>query len=296
VRRVLIGPFLVGALLARPVRSGADEPLELSGTGEVIASYLNLSDFSSSVLQPEEAKNLWTMGGRGALDAALGSLHLEAEFSGEGTVHNADQDDTYLGSFGGALHAGWRNPEVGSLGAFGGAGNLKINDFDGKDRRTIAYAVGGEGQLYFDPVTLYAQVGYLDRETAKHGGDKNVLKNAPFFRLVGRFFPCDDVEFNLQAAFAHGKMDPDEDNLFLGDWAAGVEARIPGIPLSGFLQYTGAYYFQDDDSDKLLESRIGFGLRFYFEERSLKANDRRGVSLDMPRYLQWGGITGGPLE
>ena len=60
MRRVLIGPFLVGALLARPVRSGADEPLQLSGTGEVIASYLRLDEIqkdpASPVIQGDEAK------------------------------------------------------------------------------------------------------------------------------------------------------------------------------------------------------------------------------------------------
>ena len=300
MRRVLIGPFLIGALLARPVRSGADEPLELSGTGELIATYLHLDEIqkdpASPVIQPEETDNLWTLGGRGAGDAALGSWHLEAEFSGEGTVHHADKDDTYGGSLGGALHAGWRNPEFGSLGLFGGAGNLKINDLDAKDRQTVMFGVGVEGQLFFDPVTLYAQVGYLDRQTALNGGDKNVLKNAPFGRLVVRYFPCENVALDLEGSYAQGKMDPDEDDVFIPAWGLGVEGRWPGTPLSAFVSYKGAYFFQNDDNDKLFENRIGFGVRVYFGQPTLKANDRHGVSLDMPRYLQWGGVTGGPLE
>ena len=70
----------------------------------------------------------------------------------------------------------------------------------------------------------------------------------------------------------------------------------PGSPLAGFLGYTGAYYFQDDDSDKLWENRIGFGVRVYFRQPSLKTNDRHGASLDLPRYLQWNGVIAGPLE
>jgi hypothetical protein len=46
----------------------------------------------------------------------------------------------------------------------------------------------------------------------------------------------------------------------------------------------------------MLENRIGFGLRAYFGQPSLKANDRRGASLDLPRYLQWNGVIAGPLE
>jgi hypothetical protein len=298
----MVGPMLVGALLARPVRAGEPDlgDLELSVRGEFIASYLHLDEIdvdpASPVIQPEEAGNLWTVGGRGALDAALGILHAQVEFSGEGTVHNRDADDTYLGSFGGGLHAGLRNPELGSIGVFGAGGNLGINGVDEPDRSTVAWGVGGEGQLFFDPVTLYLQAGYLDREAIPQGGDPNVLKNAGFVRLVGRYFPLDDLELEVEGSYAQGKIDPDADKLFLPGWGAGVEARIPGTPLAGFVQYTGAFYYQADDTDKLFEHRIGFGLRVYFGQPTLKANDRHGVSLDLPRNLEWSGVTAGPLE
>jgi hypothetical protein len=129
-----------------------------------------------------------------------------------------------------------------------------------------------------------------------NGGDKNVLKNAGFGRIVGRYFPCDNLMLGLEGSYTQGKMDPDEDDVFIPGWGVDIEARLPGTPLAGFVRYTGAYYLQNDDSDQLLESRIGFGVRLYYGQPTLKANDRHGVSLDMPRYLQWGGITGGPLE
>jgi hypothetical protein len=299
VRRALIGPFLIGALLARPARAGGDG-LELSGQAEFIATYLRFDDIhkdeTDPVVQPEEARNLWPLGGGGALDAALGHLHLQADFSGEINVHNRSDDDTYLGSFGGGLHPGWRDPELGSLGAFAAMGQFGINDLDGPTRTTYAWGVGLEGQIFFDPATLYLQAGYLDREPLSSGGDVNALKNAGFGRVVGRWFCGEDLELDLEASYAQGKMDPDGDNVHIGGWGAGVEARWPGTPLAGFLRYTGAYYFQDDDSDKLLETRIGFGVRVYFGQPSLKANDRHGVSLDLPRYLQWNGVTAGPLE
>jgi hypothetical protein len=299
VRQTLAGPFLVGALLATPAL-GADDGLKLSGTAEFIASYLHLNAIDdaadSPVIQPEEAKSLWTLGGRGALDAARGSLHLQTDFSGEGTVHNRHSDDTYLGSLGGGLHAGWRDPELGSLGAFGSMGQFEINDLDGKDPTSFAWGVGLEGQIFFDPVTLYLQSGYLDREPVSSGGDKDALKNAGFARAVGRFFIGDDFEIEAEGSYAQGKMDPDGDNVLIPGWGVELDYRLPGTPIAGFLRYTGAYYFQDDDTDKMLENRIGFGLRAYFGQPSLKANDRRGASLDLPRYLQWNGVIAGPLE
>jgi hypothetical protein len=248
------------------------------------------------VIQPEEAQNLWTVGGGGALDAALGWWHLQTDFSGEGTVHNRSADDTYMGSFGGGLHAGWRNPELGSLGAFGSMGQYKINDRDGADRTSYAWGVGGEGQLYLGPATLNLQSGFLQREPASHGGDPRALANAWFVRVGGRYFWGDDLKLQVEGSYCQGKMDPDPDHLLIGDWGAEVEYRMPKTPVAGFVNYTGAYYFQDDDTDKLLETRIGFGVRVYFGQPSLKANDRQGASLDLPRYLQWNGVIAGPLE
>ncbi len=299
MRRALVGPALVGILLATSAR-GADDGVKLSGMGEFIATYLHpdaIGDNAAGpIIQSDEAKNIWTLGGAGALDAAHGVWHLQADFSGEATANHRSKDDTYLGSFGGGLHAGWRDPELGSLGAFGGAGNLRINDDSGLDRKTVAWGIGLEGQLYLDPVTLYLQSGYLDRQTASNGGDKNVLKNAGFVRLVGRFFCGDDFKLEGEASYAQGKMDPDEDNVLIPGWGVEIEYRLPGTPISGFAGYTGAYYFQDDDTDKLFEHRGVFGVRVYIGQPSLRANDRRGASLDLPRYLQWSGITAGVLE
>jgi hypothetical protein len=46
----------------------------------------------------------------------------------------------------------------------------------------------------------------------------------------------------------------------------------------------------------LYEHRIGFGVRVYFGQESLRANDRHGASLDLPRYLEWNGQIAGALE
>lgn len=295
MRRALVGPALVGALLATPALGADDCCLMLSGEGELIASYLHLDD-TDGVIQPDEASNLWTLGGRGALDAYLGVWHLQTDFSGEGTVHNRSADDTYMGSFGGGLHAGWRDPELGSLGAFGAMGQFKINDLDGADRTSYAWGVGLEGQLFLDSTTLYLQSGYLDREALSSGGNINALKNAGFVRGVGRYFWTDNFMLQAEGSYAQGKMDPDRDNVLIAGWGAEMEYRLANTPIAGFLGYTGAYYFQDDDVDKIWEHRIGFGVRVYFGERSLKASDRHGASLDLPRYLQWNGVIAGPLE
>ena len=276
----------------------ADDGVKFSGMGELKATYLHLNDKAGepAVIQPEEASNLWTLGGAGALDVAYGALHLQTDLSGEGSVNNRHDDDTYLGSVGGGFHPGWRDPELGSLGAFGAVGTLKINDLDGPDPQPIVWGIGLEGQLYLDSITLYLQGGYLDRQTVARGGDTDAIRNAGFVRGVGRYFWGDDLKLEAEVSYAQGQMDPDGDAVQIPGWGAEIEYRLPNTPFAGFVGYTGSYYYQSDDNDKLYENRIGFGVRVYLGQPTLKANDRHGASLDLPRYLQWNGVTAGPLE
>ena len=248
------------------------------------------------MIQGGEASNLWTLGGGGALDVAWGALNLQADFLAEGNIDETSANDTYLRSYGGGLHFGWRDPELGSFGGFGGAGDVRINSVDEPDPDTTVWAAGLEGQAFFDRFTLYLQSGYLDRETLASGGDPGALKDAGFGRALGRYFLRDDLKLEAETSYAQGKMDPDSDKVWILGWGTELEYRLGSLPLSGFFRYTGARYDQSDDKDVLYEHRIGFGVRVYFGRESLLANDRHGASLEMPHYLEWNGQTAGALE
>jgi hypothetical protein len=292
--RAWIALASAGLLVVCSAAAG-DTGVELSGRGEFRATYLDL-DGGPGVIQSGEASDYWTVGGGGALDAAFGALNVQADFSGEATLDEGSANDTYQGSYGGGLHAGWRDPERGALGVFGAAGEFYINNETGPNTDNVAWVVGGEGQAYFDAVTLYLQAGYLDREPVSSGGDLDALKNAGFVRGVGRYFPTDDLKLELEGSYAQGKMDPDEDNVWIAGWGAEAEYRMRDRPIAGFVRYTGSHYNQDDDTDELTEHRFGFGFRVYFGRETLRAHDRRGASLDLPRYLEWNGQVAGALE
>ena len=295
--RGLIGFAVVGVLVAPPAMGEAGgEGVKLSGRGEFRATYLHLDDRGKNVIQDGEASDYWILGGEGAFDVAWRALNLQADFSAEATLDERSADDTYQHSYGGGLHVGWRDPGLGSFGAFGTVGHVKINNVGGNDPDTVAWGVGLEGQAFFDPTTLYLQAGYLDREPRSNGGDVDALKNAGSVRAIGRYFYGNDFKLEAEASYTQGKMDPDEDNVWILGWRADVEVRLGGTPVSGFVGYTGARYYQDDDSDVLYEHRIAFGVRVYFGQESLKANDRNGVSLDLPRTLERNGQIAGALE
>jgi len=293
--RRMSGFAAVGILVASPAM-GADDGIALSGRAELLGTYLHLDDAGKNVIQGGEASAYAILGGGGVLDVAWRALNLQADFSAEGTLGEGSADDTYQHSYGGGLHVGWRDSERGSVGAFGGAGQVKVNDVGSSDPSTVAWGVGLEGQAFFDPFTLYLQAGYLDRESVSSGGDVAALKNAGFGRAVGRYFFGDDFDLETEVSFAEGKMDADVDSVWILGWRAGAEYRLSGTPVSIFGSYTGARYDQSDDSDVLYEHRFGLGVRVYFAQESIKANDRSGSSLDLPRYLEWNGQVAGALE
>jgi hypothetical protein len=293
-----IGLAAIGILAAYPASraSADDDGVQLSAKGQFRATFLDLEDNGKHVIQGGEDAHYWTLQGGGALDAAWRALNLQADFAGEGSLGVGSSDDTYQNSYGGGLHVGWRDPERGSFGAFGTMGNVQTTETLGKNPDSVAFGAGIEGQLFLDSATLYLQAGYLDRQTVSSGGDISAMKNAGFGRLVGRYFIGDHLKLEPEVSYTQGKMDPDGDKIWVLGWGTDIEYQLCNSPVSGFVAYTGARYDQSDDNDVLFEHRIGFGVRVYFGQKSLKANDRHGVSLDLPRYLEWQGQIAGPLE
>ena len=290
-----IGFALVGLSLAHAAVA-ADADAAISGRAQIRSTYLALDDSGKDVIQGGEASDYWMLGGAGSIDADWGGPHLQADFSGEATLDERSADDTYRQSYGGGLHLGWRDPEVGSLGAFGSAGNVEIHDVGSSDPESVAWSAGLEGQAFFERITLYLQAGYLDRESVSSGGDVDALQNAGFGRVVARYFCGENLKLESEASFARGKMDPDSDTIWLVSWGAEAEYRSSTLPISAFAGYSGARYEQHDDSDVLYEHRIQLGARVYWGQTSLKSNDRTGASLDLPRYLEWNGQIAGALE
>ena len=148
---------------------------------------------------------------------------------------------------------------------------------------------------YGDPVRYLGEVGNGQRCKLVN----NLLFSANLQIAADIAKLGDALGLEAEASFAAGKMDPDEDDVVIVGWGAEVEYRLLGTPVvgfAGFVGYTGAYYNQDDDDDELFEHRIAFGVRIYFGQESLEANDRNGASLDLPRYLEWNGQIAGALE
>lgn len=293
-RRLLVSG-LSAALIAFP--AFAHDDVVLSGLGELRSTYVYIDDVKNDdVIQAGESNDFWTLGAGGSLDAAWRAFHAQADFAGHGTVGEQSADDTEEGVHGGGLHLNLRDSDLGSIGTFGAVGKIKINDVGKNDPESVVWGIGGEAQVYIHWLTLYLQGGFLDRASLSNGGEPDALQNAGFGRGIVRGFWGDNVKLAAEASYAKGRMDPDRDDVRITGWGAEAEYRVARTPVSGFVRYTGANYHQNDDKDTLEVHRIGFGVRVYFGQPSLAANDRHGATLDLPRYLEWNGITAGTLE
>lgn len=242
--------------------------------------------------------NGWALGGAGRGNYWFSpnmSVQLDAQAEGtsykftDGSFQQRFTNHSYL--IGG--HANWRNSQTGLLGIFAGAGDA--GGF-GSQRH---FVFGGEGQLYWNQLTLYLQGGY---DTTL--GDNFVETHAWFIRGTGRYFITPNTMLEGTVLYANGELDFNENSgiAVLGFqtwlWEAKLEHRFAN-PFSLFVKYRGSetkydtVVFEDFTSNfKVRDHRVLVGLRLYMGQDTLLANDRRGATLDIIDPL---GIQSGPL-
>ena len=107
---------------------------------------------------------VFATGGEGLLSLPLGdNLSIQSDVKYETNDRAFNSAEPPIGprySYQGAVHLSWRNPMSGLFGAFGGMGTS--NQAQGFGFDTDFRFVGGEGQVYLDNMTFYAQGGYVD--------------------------------------------------------------------------------------------------------------------------------------
>lgn len=180
-------------------------------------------------------------------------------------------------------HLSLRDPGLGLIGIFGGAGAGMNND-SGAGGQGIGYLVGLEAQLYLDSFTFYAQGGYGDFSVDDADPDDEGFTNGWFARGVARYFLTEDIM--VQAEASYGETGSYVDGVDGGEiWNWGVEGKrrlSESMPIYGTLEYRGGAYGSDDDTEAGEEHAVLAGLNFAIGASSLLDNDRRGATLDTP--------------
>jgi hypothetical protein len=302
--------FSIAALAALTVTASAadmpvkaprvvDPPQQVSGYVELYGGWARTkfdNTFCSQGLCSTftDTQNGWVLGGAGRATwwwAPNYSVQLDVQ--GEGTSYK----DTFIGGFNrrsahGYLiggHANWRNPGTGLLGIFGGAGDATTFFTTANIRHGL---IGGEGQLYWGPVTLYGQGGYASTLGQISSGFFDSFQ-AWFVRGTARVYVNPNFRLEGTVYYADGDIDfvPTVLNTSVDFktwlWRAKAEYKFATSPFSIFALYEGSRTDIDRASagttttQRVTDNRVMGGIRLYLNENTLQFNDRNGTTLDI---------------
>jgi hypothetical protein len=276
-----------------------EQPQQVSGYVELYGGWARtkqaFTDCDPGCTSGGSTASGWALGGAGRATwwwATNYSIQLDVQ--GEGTSHKHTfngggfsrvSSHSYL--IGG--HANWRDPGRGLIGIFGGAGDA-TNFFNDSVRHGL---IGAEGQLYWGPVTLYAQGGYNSTlgGISSFGFDSI---QAWFVRGTARVYATPNFRLEGTVLYADGDYDfvaTQPGNVLDFQtwlWRAKGEYKFASAPFSVFALYEGSRTSFDSVSgpaetrtDRVTDHRIMGGIRLYLNENTLQWNDRNGTTLDI---------------
>jgi hypothetical protein len=275
-----------------------EQPQRVSGYVELYGGWARTKAtetdcFGAVCFFDEERSNGWALGGAGRATwwwAPNYSVQLDAQ--GEGTSYkfsngpNSFRSSSHAYLIGG--HANWRDPSRGLIGIFGGAGDA-TNIFNFSSQRHGL--IGGEAQLYWGPVTLYAQGGYNTTLGQISSGFFDSMQ-AWFVRGTARVYATPNFRLEGTVLYADGDVDFVPAALRTQDfetwlWRAKAEYKFATAPFSVFAAYEGSRTTAtervgpDTETLKVTDHRILGGIRLYLNENTLQWNDRNGTTLDI---------------
>jgi hypothetical protein len=283
-----------------PVKARPALPVlnDVSGYVEVYGGWAS-TEFSAPGFVSESGDG-WALGGAGRVNYwANPGMSLQLDAQAEGTSYRYSVGpfdfDNSTHSYLIAGHLNWRDSQRGLLGVFAGAGD--VGGGFGSSQRHVVF--GGEGQIYWNQFTLYAQGGYNTVVGDSFAGSPS----AWFIRGTGRYFFTANTVLEGTLLYANGEIDPPAQ--FAGEpsvnfdtflWEAKLEHRFATTPFSAYVKYRGSETKYDEvflpiRSDfKVTDHRVLVGLKLFMGQDTLLANDRRGATLDVidPLSIQSG--------
>jgi hypothetical protein len=295
--RTAVFAITVSSILAISAAHGADLSVKAPVAEPIpaLSGYLELYtggawNHETEFTGPEDTR-AWVLGGAGRINYWW-SPHATLQFDVQGDGAN------YRGfgvapfsahSYLIAAHASWRNQQ-GLIGVFGGAGDVSPDEIYGTAYRHGL--IGVEGQLYWNQFTFYGQAGYDSSIGALSTGPGTVdTVWAWFVRGTGRYYINPNLRLEGTVQYSSGSHDftvaatnVDFNTLL---WRGKIEYKFDASPFAVFAAYQGTRTsFPDTPSpiggnERVHDHRVLAGLRIYFGDRTLRANDISGATLDI---------------
>jgi hypothetical protein len=237
-----------------------------------------------------ENSRAWVLGGAGRINywwSPTASVQFDVQGDGGSyTGQTAGPARFSAHSYLIGAHVNWRDPR-GLLGIFGAAGDTSPDEISFAATSSLRHGIiGGEGQLYWNMITLYGQVGYDSTIGGYSAGPGTYdSSHAWFVRGTARAYltPNDRLEGTI--FYENGAHDfttfPGVANVDfnLTLWRAKYEHRFGASPFALFAAYQGTRTSFLDETQ--FDHRIIGGVRIYFGENTLHQGDVSGASLDI---------------
>lgn len=240
--------------------------LILSGELSVFGGYASVDDPDDELDNHEYG----VFGGFAAASVPFSeNFAVQLDLLGDSNSGTID-DEGHVAVFGVGGHVSWRDSSAGLFGVFGGYGQAHSDTDDNAE----VFWVGAEGQMYFDMLTLYGQVGYVESDSNHNPLDYGDI----FARGVVRYFVNENFRLQGDFAFARGRIHSADLDTF-GWGLQGKLAIMDDMPVYGTLEYRGTHY--DGNSENEATEHAGLvGVSIAFGAPTLYEQDRRGVTLD----------------
>jgi hypothetical protein len=215
------------------------------------------------------------------------AIQSDLEFEAAQRAHDQGTSTLYSGRWNGLIgeHFAWRDPKRYAIGAFIAAEAHGGIYWDYAAAHDIIYGI--EGQLYYDKLTLYGQVGGLARLCGSHGSDcYDTPKDAWFIRGVPRYFFTPNDKIEAEIGWMDGNDDYTNSRLRVLNWGAKYEHKFDNLPLSAFIEYAGFRMTSTDNDSKWNSDILKVGVNLWLNQPTLLANDRNGATFDMPKFIR----------
>lgn len=232
-----------------------------------------------------KAKGLWPLSPE---------IHLQADLFAEEYVDIVDnwgpQNDADASVLGGALHI--LHP-FGDRARFGLAGSIWNSDAfvpAGNGKTDITYGLAAlEGQFFGTDWTVMVQGGAFTSFDCNDGGESCTfaLEDGTFLRGKIRYFLTDNTALSLETTRMWGGRADDVfglKNLDSERWTLEAEHRFTD---SGFSAFANVSHESVDGSFISFgtDAVAGMiGVKFYYDQASIRSNDRGGAEMDTPTF------------
>lgn len=258
---------------------GASEELVMAGTANVEFGWGITDEVDEGSGGSNRDSDYPMLAGGGAISLpVLPMVSIQVDTDGAYDFVRPSSPDNVSGHWRGGGHISLRRSDLGLVGIFGGYARGWNENTDDQDQANAGW-IGVEGQAYLGPVTTYVQASYFNGNV-----DDTEEKFNPAFELRGvvRYFLSDDQRIQAEISYASADDSIDDDDRMFGvGWGVRYDQRLMG-QLHGFVSYRGNHYDTTTEIDVFDEHIPSIGLTYLFGAESLKANDRRGATLDHP--------------